>query len=242
MALRRSPARPMIATSFEDPAERIARPAPGVGFTILTVDARDGALAAELTAWRVIAMALAAREEAAATRVRLEDDHRIVGELADSLAGAEAREDRRYLVAVATGRVQAVCALFDCAGGAFVELVATAPWNLVRRAQPDPRAAPGAGAALVAAAERRARARGCGGRVALQAENARARHAYERLGFAAMQSSDVPLALVPPGEVGWWSDSIARLARGCPAPEDVLAPWMPRDPERDRVALERRAA
>jgi GNAT superfamily N-acetyltransferase len=223
----------------DDPAEPAARRdrvrAP---FDLsLGVDPADPPLHATLRGWDWVARSLLARDAVSPqTRVRLEDSRRIVGELLAVVSGEEPGEGvpwRRQLVtASAGGRVQAVAALFPCPRSIFVELVATAPWNLLAAGDPaDARAVRGAGGALLEHAERWSRGSGRGGRVSLQAENPRALALYERLGFAPMRPSDAPLALVPPGADGY-SPSVLRLARGCPAPQDLSAPWMLLDPAR----------
>jgi hypothetical protein len=221
------------STTLDEPEERIARAArPRARFTHRDVDPGDAALLARLRAWASAARTLAAVE--AEATLQLEDDLRILEELERVLTGDEDGEGtsdaRRVVAAVAEGSVQGICSWFACPRGAFVELLAVAPWNLLRRGgAPDPRAVPGAGRALVAEVSRRSRALGSGGRVALQAENPRARAAYERMGFARMRPSDVPLALVPPGAHGW-SESLRRLARGRVALADARQPWMLLDP------------
>ncbi len=129
-------------------------------------------------------------------------------------------------VATERGRVQALSSMFACPRATFVELLVSAPWNLLGPGDPpDPRTVRGAGTALVAAAARWSAARGCGGRVALQAENPRAAAFYARLGFRAIEISDEPLSLVPSGDRGW-SPSILRVARGAPGPEEARSPWV----------------
>lgn len=170
------------------------------------------------------------------TRRRLGDGRRIAGELARVLAGEEDGEgldDQRVVVVAREGdRIQAVASLFVCPRAVFVELVATAPWNLLRAGEPpDPRAVRGAGRALVAHAGVWSTATGRGGRVALQAENPRCRALYERLGFVRMTADDGPYALVPPGPHGF-SAPVCRIAEGHEGPEEDRAPWMIFDPAR----------
>jgi hypothetical protein len=236
-----------MTTSLDEPNERRARAlharAERTGNTRNTFLLRDVApddprLLARLDDWQATAAALLAGPPLSSEeRLRLEDSARILAELARVLAGDEAGEgrsrDRHVTLAFAAGRTQGICAWFACRRGVFVELLATAPWNLVR-CEPAriPRArAPGAGRALVAEAVRVSRALGAGGRVALQAENPRCAALYARLGFAAMRPSDAPLALVPQGDHGW-SSAVLRLARGAPGPEEARAPWLVLDPAR----------
>jgi hypothetical protein len=130
--------------------------------------------------------------------------------------------------------------MFACPRGTFVELLATAPWNLLGPTDPrDPRTVRGAGTALVQAARQWSARRGCGGAVALQAANARAAAFYERLGFRAMHAGDAPLSLVPPGDAGW-SPSVLRLSRGHPGSEESASPWMLLEP-RQAAAIPVRA-
>ena len=230
-----SPCSPGPKTPKNDAARRDRARAP---FRLtLDVDASDPALHATLRGWDWVARSLLARGAVSSpTRVRLEDSRRIVGELLRVVSGDEPGEgveaERQVVAATCDGRVQAVAALFACPGAIFVELVATAPWNLLAAGDPpDARAVRGAGGALLAHAERSSRASGRAGRVALQAENPRALALYERLGFAPMRPSDAPLSLVPRGAHGF-SPSLLRLAQGRPSPQDVSSPWMLLEPAR----------
>jgi hypothetical protein len=224
-----------MRTSLDEPAERSARGRETrARFSLRRVDPDDAALQSGLRAWASVARTLRTSGTGSETRALLADDLRIIEELERVLAGDEpgegTRAGRRVTVAVADGRVQGVCSHFACPRGVFVELVTVAPWNLLRRGgAPDPRAVPGAGRALVAEASRLSRALGCGGRVALQAENPRARRCYERMGFVPMRPSHLPLSLVPRGARGW-SDSVLRLARGRAGLEERRSPWMILDP------------
>jgi hypothetical protein len=237
----------MRTSTLDEPAERGARgESTRARFIIRDVDPGDAALQSGLRAWAAVARTLCASGAGSEASVLLADDLRIIEELRRVLAGDEpgegTRDGRAVTVAIADGRVQGVCSHFTCTRGVFVELVTVAPWNLLRRGgQPDPRAVPGAGRALVADASRLSRALGCGGRVALQAENPRARRCYERMGFARMLPSDLPLALVPRGERGW-SASVLRLARGRAGLEEERSPWMLLDPERALSRVEARRA
>ena len=74
--------------------------------------------------------------------------------------------------------------------------------------------------------------RGCGGRVALQADNPRALVYYEHIGFRRMTPADGPLAFVPQGDAGW-SPEILRVALGCPGPDEERAPWLVLEPMPD---------
>jgi Acetyltransferase (GNAT) family len=168
------------------------------------------------------------------TKAKLLDSRRICTELVHVLRGKEPGEGRvceRSLFAVrALGCTQALSSMFACSGGTFIELMATAPWNLLGKDDPpDPRTLHGAGSALVGEAMSWSRLRGCGGRVALQAENPRTLGFYERIGFRRMAPGDEPLSLVPRGESGW-SPEILRVAQGCPGPDEERAPWLVLDP------------
>jgi GNAT superfamily N-acetyltransferase len=238
----------MQIASREEPHERSARaPSPArASLTLQHLDPGDAALRAALGEWERLARSLlGAGDLDAETRSRLADDLRIVEELSNVLAGAEpgeGRADERQVVAVhAAGRLQGVCSYFECTGGVFIELLATAPWNLLRHAGArDPRGAKGVGAALLAHAVELSRDAGHGGRLALQAENPRCLEHYLKLGFAPMAATDDPFSLVPRGERGW-SAPVLRLARGQPGPEEQAAPWLVLDPARSARA-ERRAA
>jgi GNAT superfamily N-acetyltransferase len=243
-----------MRATHDEPDERRARPDHGrAPFHIAVgLDAGDPALHATLRGWDWIARSLLSRGAVAPqTRPKLEDSRRIVGELQRVLAGDEPGEgtdaERHVVAAVADGRIQAAAALFACPQAVFVELIATAPWNLLAAGDPpDARSIRGAGSALLSFAERWSRESGRGGRLALQAENPRAFGIYERMGFQRMRPSDAPLALVPQGDHGW-SESILRLAQGRAGPEEEKSPWMLLDPERPRgirlvVAPPRRAS
>jgi hypothetical protein len=222
--------------SLDDPARRCARQPRPAGFRILSLSPRDPQLGELLDDWNAATLALLARGVDPATRHRLEDSRRIVGELSRVLAGEEEGEgasaERLVRAAVARDRVQAVATLFICRRAAFIELLASAPWNLLGPDDPpDPRAIRGAGRVLIGHASALSRAAHAGGRVALQAENPRCVAFYERLGFFRMCPSDAPLALVPRGDKGW-SPGVLRLARGAPGPDERRAPWMLLDPGR----------
>jgi hypothetical protein len=260
LAQRRQPFRRLetgmpSSTSFDDPSEPCARarlhpgraelhsatgsgpgPSAGSGRSLLYVDPDDPVLRATLAGWDWTARGLARDAVTNETRLRLGDGRRIVGELARVLAGAEAGEgtaDRRVVVvARERSRIQGVASLFVCPRAVFVELVATAPWNLLGGGEPrHPLAVRGAGSALVAHACARSVGTGRGGRVALQAENPRCRALYERLGFVRMTAEDLPYTLVPPGD-GGFSAAVRRLAEGREGPEEARSPWMLFDPER----------
>lgn len=222
----------------DDPLERGARQPRPASFRITSISPSDPDLRATLRGWDWVARSLLVRGPSAATRPRLLDSRRIVGELLRVLAGEEEGEgtapDRLVRAAVQRGRIQAVMSVFLCRRAAFVELLATAPWNLLSTDDPpDARAVRGAGRALILDASRLARAAGARGRVALQAENPRALEVYRRLGFVRMRPSDAPLALVPRGGKGW-SAPVLRLARGEAGRDQDGSPWMVLDP--DRVA------
>jgi len=221
--------------SLGEPPERRARHLRPAGFRILTLSPNDPELLATLRSWDALGASLLEAGAGRGTRLQLEDSRRIVGELTRVLGGEEEGEgapaERIVRAAMAGGRVQAIATLFLCRRAAFIELLATAPWNLLGNDPPDPRAVRGAGRALVAHASALASAARAGGRVALQAENPRCVEFYLRLGFARMCPSDAPLALIPRGEKGW-SPGVLRLARGAPGPDERRAPWMLLDPGR----------
>ena len=232
----------MPATS-EEPPSSIARAAPARAVPLLcsAVPAHDADARATLDAWLGAIPVLEARRLSAGTRARLADSRAVCGELARVLAGAEPGEgraaERTLHVASARGRTQGLCTMFACAGGTFVELLVTAPWNLLGPEDPgDPRTVRGAGTALVSVASRWSAARGAGGAVALQAATVRAAAFYERLGFRPMRADDAPLSLVPAGEAGF-SPSVLRLALGRPGPEERESPWMLLEPRRAARAV-----
>lgn len=226
-----------MLASHDEPHERCARLPGRASFRIAVLAPDDPELLATLREWDWVARSLLTRGAiSAATRPRLEDSRRIVGELCRVLTGDEPGEgvadDRQVFAACAGGRIQAVVALFACPRAVFVELLATAPWNLLGPGDPlDARTVRGAGSALVTQASTLSRRLGRNGRVALQAENPRALEIYERLGFQLMQPSDAPLALVPRGEDGW-SPAVLRLAQKKASREDAESPWMLLDPDR----------
>ena len=237
----------MMTSSLDDPHERYARAAARAGLTLHHLDPGDASLRAGLAEWERLARTfLGADELDAETRSRLEDDLRIVEELRRVLAGDEPGEgtarERELWVVRGAGRMQGVCSLFECPGGVFIELLATAPWNLVRGARGrDLRAVPGVGRALLAQVAELSELNGHGGRVALQAENPRCLELYRRLGFALMQPEDGPLALVPRGEHGW-SASLLRVAAGKPGDEEARSPWLVLDQARAAEQARRVAA
>jgi hypothetical protein len=224
--------------SPKDPPERSARPGRGrASFTFQHLPPDDPELQETLRSWDWIARSLLAGGQVSQeTRLRLEDVRRIATELARVLAGDEDGEgdaaERTVTVARHRGRIQAVSTWVPCRRSLFVELLAAAPWNLLAPGDPtDGRAVRGSGPALLGCLGRLSRTTGRAGRLALQAENPRARAVYERLGFAAMRPSDAPLANVPSGKKGW-SDSVVRLARGRPGADERQMPWMLLDPAR----------
>lgn len=219
----------------DEPSERSARPQRAASFRILSLDPGDPDLLALLQRWDWIARSLLSRGVSPPTRARLLDWRRIGGELLAVLEGQEEGEgasgERLVRAAVHRGELQAVATIFLCRRAAFVELLVSAPWNLLGPDDPpDARAVRGAARALVGVASALARAGGARGRVALQAENPRCQALYERMGFAIMRPSDAPLALVPRGKKGW-SAPVVRIARGEAGPEERSAPWMLLDPE-----------
>ncbi|MGC3998704.1 MAG: GNAT family N-acetyltransferase [Anaeromyxobacter sp.] len=226
----------MPASHVDDPFERSARQPSPAGFRIRSFSPDDPTLLATLRGWQLTTRRLLAQAASADTRARLEDSRRIVDELVQVLTGDEdgegVAEERLVRAAVSGGEIQAFTTVFLCPRAAFIELLATAPWNLLGPGDPpDRRAVRGAGRALVQHASALARAAGAGGRVALQAENPRSLAVYERLGFGFMRPSDAPLALVPRGDKGW-SAAVVRLARGAPGPDERRAPWLLFDPDR----------
>jgi hypothetical protein len=221
--------------ALDEPPERCARPDPGWALELRTdLSANDPAVRATLDHWIATAALLAARPVSPRTRLKLEDCRRITGELLDVVLGREPGEGtpemRRLLGLASQGRLQALVSAFVCPRGTFVELLASAPWNLLGPDDPtDLRTVRGAGSALLARLEQRSRGRGHGGRLALLAENPRSRERYARLGFRLMGPGDRPLELVPPGRAGW-SDSIRRVAAGRPGPEEERCPWLVLEP------------
>lgn len=214
----------------DDPSERSARPTRAASFRILSLHTDDPDLLALLRRWDWIARSLLSRGVSPPTRSRLLDWRRIGGELLAVLEGQEdgegAPSERLVRAAVHRGEVQALATIFICRRAAFVELLVSAPWNLLGPDDPpDVRAVRGAARALVGAASALSRAGGAHGHVALQAENPRCQAFYERMGFHVMRPSDAPLALVPRGKKGW-SAPVVRLARGEAGPEERKAPWM----------------
>lgn len=230
-----------LHSSIDEPPEPAAYPVVEGWAPVQVVNpvqTPDPEAASTLEAWLKAIHVLEARHLSAATRQRLQDCGRICEELAGVLAGVEPGEgkaaERTLHFALIRGRIQAVSSMFACPRGTFIELLVTAPWNVLGRDDPaDPRTVRGAGTALVKQAIQRSWHRGCRGRVALQAENVRTLPFYERLGFYRMSPADRPLTLVPPGEKGW-SPSIVRVALGQPGPEEETSPWLVLDPSQSR--------
>lgn len=225
----------------DEPFERSARLPRAASFRIHPLDPGDPHLLALLRRWDWIARSLLSRGVSPPTRAKLLDWRRVGGELIAVLEGHEDGEgapgDRLVRAAVHRGEIQAVATIFLCRRAAFVELLVSAPWNLLGPDDPpDARAVHGAARTLVGAASLLGRGAGAGGRVALQAENPRCQAFYERMGFALMRPSDAPLALVPRGKKGW-SAPVVRLARGEAGPEERRAPWMLLDPEPRRIRI-----
>lgn len=231
---RTGPTMPAVHT-LDEPPERRARPDPGWALELRTdLSPGDPAVRATLDHWIATAALLAARPASPRTRLKLEDCRRIARELLDVLDGREPGEgtpERRRLLGLSSqGRLQALVSAFVCPRGTFVELLASAPWNLLGPDDPtDLRTVRGAGSALLRRLEERSRGRGHGGRLALLAENPRSRERYARLGFRLMRPTDRPLDLVPPGRAGW-SASIRRVAAGTPGPEEERSPWLVLEP------------
>ncbi len=220
----------------DDPIERSARQPRPASFKVLSISPTDPDLRAELLAWDWVARSLLSRGVSAATRPRLQDSRRIVAELLGVLEGHEEGEgpppDRLIRAAVHRGQIQGLASIFLCPRAAFIELLASAPWNLLAPEDPpDARSVRGAGRALVLHAITLARASGAGGRVTLQAENPRSLTVYERMGFTRIRPSDAPLALVPKNGKGW-SAPVLRLAQGKAGPAEQSSPWMILDPDR----------
>jgi GNAT superfamily N-acetyltransferase len=220
----------------DEPFERSARLPRPASFKLIPFSPSDPDLRAELRAWDWVARSLLSRGVSPATRPRLQDSRRIVAELLGVLDGHEEGEgpppDRLIRAAVQRGQIQGLASIFLCPRAAFVELLASAPWNLLAPEDPpDARCVRGAGRALVLHASALARASGAGGRVTLQAENPRSLAVYERMGFTRIRPSDAPLALVPKNGKGW-SAPVLRLAQGKPGPEERSSPWMILDPDR----------
>jgi hypothetical protein len=220
----------------DDPFERSARQPRPASFKITSISPADPDLRAVLRGWDWVARSLLSRGVSAGTRPRLLDSRRIVEELLGVLDGHEEGEgpppDRLIRAAVHRGRIQGLASVFLCPRAAFIELLASAPWNLLAPEDPpDARSVRGAGRALVLHAGTLSRESGAGGRVTLQAENPRSLAVYERMGFTRIRPSDAPLALVPRGGKGW-SAPVLRLARGEAGPEERSSPWMILDPDR----------
>jgi GNAT superfamily N-acetyltransferase len=234
---------PSTGHTSEEPPSSLARAplARAASFLCTPVHPRDPAPRATLGAWLEATAVLERRALSPATRARLADFRAVAIELARVLDGVEEGEGRaaaRTLhLATDRGRTHGICSMFACPAGTFVELLVTAPWNLLGPDDPpDPRTVRGAGTALVAAASRWSAARGFGGAVALQAATLRAAAFYDRLGFRPMRPDDDPLGLVPAGERGW-SASILRVATGRPGAEERASPWMLLEPRAVRPAV-----
>jgi GNAT superfamily N-acetyltransferase len=233
---------PSIVSTSEEPPSSLARavPARAASPHCAALAPDDPAPRATLAAWLDAAAVLERRPLTARTRARLADFRVVAAELARVLDGVEDGEgrtsERTTYAATERGRVQALGSMFACPRATFVELLVSAPWNLLGPGDPpDPRTVRGAGTALVEVASRWSTARGCRGAVALQAATVRAAAFYERLGFRPMRADDDPLALVPSGERGW-SASILRLAAGRPDVEERESPWMVLEPRAAAVA------
>ena len=220
----------------DEPPERSARPVEGrAPLSAEPASAEDPSWQATLESWVASLPALTRRQLTPLTTTKLADSGRICREFLSVLRGTEpgegTRAGRRLLVVRALGRVHALAAVFDCPGGTFIELVATAPWNLLGRGDPaDPRTVHGAGTAVVLEAIARSRRRGLGGCVALQAGSPCSVGFYERMGFRRMVPADRPLWLVPQGDHGW-SPEIGRVAHGTPGPDEERMPWLVRPPD-----------
>jgi hypothetical protein len=229
-------------SSSDEPPEPSARPIPGwAPFHVEHVSVADRGVTGTLEAWLRANQVIQRGRLCTLTRDRLADSGRICRELLHVLQGSEPGEgngrERSLLAAHGFGRTQALATMFACPSGTFVELIATAPWNLLDPTDPrDPRTVRGAGSTLIRYAVEWSRRRGCYGRVALQAESPRTLRFYEHAGFRRMRPDDIPLALVPRGDLGW-SPEIMRVARGCPGPAEERSPWLVRDPPELRCAV-----
>jgi hypothetical protein len=116
--------------------------------------------------------------------------------------------------------------MFACPRGTFIELLVTAPWNLLGPEDPPHfRSVRGAGTTLLAEAVAWSSSRQCGGRVALQAENPTAQAFYARMGFRPMRATDRPLSLLPRRPAGV-SPSLVRLANGLEERPAEPSPWL----------------
>jgi len=232
------------SAAAEEPPSTVTRPAQGRAVpTVVSLHPQHPAVRAVLEAWARSVSVLAGRPLSGLTRRRLADCHRISEELRAVLEGTEPGEgtssERVLRAALAYGRVQGLCSAFGCPGGVFVELLVTAPWNLLGPEDPpDPRTVRGAGSALIADVVAWSERSGRSGRVALQAENPRTLGFYERAGFRRMGPDDHPLLLVPRRPDGF-SASVLRLAHGRPAPEEEESPWLVRDPARIELVADR---
>jgi GNAT superfamily N-acetyltransferase len=230
---------PSIASTSEEPPSSLARAAAvarASPVVCTSTDPRDPGTRATLQAWLDAIPVLERRPLSPTTRGRLEDSRAVIAELARVLSGTEEGEgrasERMLHLATSRGRVHGICSMFACPRATFIELLVTAPWNLLGPEDPpDPRTVRGAGTALVAAASTWSVARGCGGAVALQAATLRAAAFYERLGFRRMHAADGPLGLVPSGASGW-SPEILRVAAGQPGPKERDMPWLYLEPGR----------
>jgi GNAT superfamily N-acetyltransferase len=222
--------------SREEPPEPGARPHEGrATFELHPLHPQDPEPRATLQLWLDAIPALAGWPLTPLTRLKLEQCGRIASELSRVLSGAEegegTTEARTLHAASCGGRVQALASMFACPGGTFIELIVSAPWNLLGPGDPrDARTVRGAGTALLARASAWSRARGCAGRVALQAENTLSLRYYEHLGFTRLTAADDPLRAVPPGPRGH-SPSILRVAAGSLGDEERRMPWLLLDPE-----------
>jgi hypothetical protein len=212
-------------TMDEPPSQDVGsvRRRPAVGFAV--VPAGDQTVRETLRAWLQVVQVLGLRSLSKPSRVRLQDGARICEELYRVLGGAEPGDgpasDRTVILASSRGHAQAISSMFACPRGTYIEFLVSAPWNALRSADPpDPRTVRGAGTCLVSAAVAWSRDRGCGGRVSLCAENARARAFYEGLGFQPVAANGVPSSFVPRALGGWSSSGPSMADGGRPSEAD----------------------
>ena len=195
---------------------------------LVTMETTASAARRTLETWLQAIGIISLRRLTTTTLLRLEDAKEVGGELSRVLDGLEAGDgpgaERVLVRAECRGHTQAVCSMFARRLGTQIECLVAAPWNLLRAGDPaDLRTIRGAGTALVLAAVAWSQHRGCGGKVSLQAANARALAFYERLGFRRVSARHDPLALglLPP------AGERAELHAAAGGERDRSAPWDP---------------